>query len=177
MTAPVFSDVIPRIQNGDEAAFGEFYKSLSGRVFSYVVPRAGSREEALDLMQEVFLNIWSARLRFDYRNDASVYGFVFTIARRVLARHYGNRAKDKAIEAMTQDERYDMDIDSLGDVHTVERALVELSEDDRDIVTLRYWSGLSFAEIAGIQGKAETAVRVKHHRALEKLKTILKRYA
>lgn len=171
-----FKDVVERIGRGDEAAFQELYDAVSGRVFSYIVPRTASREEALDIMQEVFIGIWAARLRFTYRNDASVYGFVFTIARRVLAAHYGRAKRDAAIAEMPQDDRYDMDIESLGDVHMIERALTELSDDDRDVLTLRYWSGFSFDEIAQAQDKKETAVRVRHHRALGKLRTILSSY-
>ena len=171
-----FRDLITRVHDGDEAAFKLLYESLSGRVFSYIIPRVSNRDEALDLLQEVFLDLWSARLRFSYVNDASVWGFVFTITRRKLAEHYGKRKKDFDISELPQEDRYDMDVNSLGDIHSVERAMQELSEKDRDVLTLRYWSGLSFGEIAETNGKAETAVRVHHHRALAKLETILKKY-
>lgn len=165
--------LVEEIHKGNEAAFHEFYNALSDRVFAYLIPRVHNRDEALDALQEIFLALWSARLRFLYVNDASVYGFVFTIARRTLAKHYESRRKSKAIEERLDDERYDMDIDMLGDVHTVERALPQLSEKDQHIVTLRYWNGLSFAEIAEIEQSSENAIRVRHHRALEKLRAII----
>lgn len=171
-----FHSLIERIRTGDEIAFKELYESLSGRVFSYIIPRVSSRDEALDLLQDVFLDIWSARLRFSYVNDASVWGFVFTITRRKLAEHYGKRRKRSEISELPQEDRYDMDIDSLGDIHSVERAMQDLSEKDRDILTLRYWSGLSFAEIAEMKKKTETSVRVQHHRAIARLGSILKHH-
>lgn len=171
-----FRTTIERLHTGDEYAFKELYENLSGRVFAYIVPRVRTREEALDVMQDVFLAIWSARMRFAYVNDASVYGFVFTIARRQLVAYYKKHKRTVDIEARAEEDRYDMDTEALGDIYTVERALPQLSENDRDIITLRYWSGLSFAEIAEMKNTNENATRVQHHRALEKLKTIIERH-
>lgn len=182
-----FRSLVERLKSGDpryaegsgeasEVAFKELYESLSGRVFSYIIPRVGGREEALDVLQDVFLDLWSARLRFSYVNDASVWGFIFLIARRKLAEHYGKRRRDSEISELPQEDRYDMDIDALGDVHAIELGMKELSEKDRDVLTLRYWSGLSFAEIAEANGKTESTVRVHHHRALAKLETILRNH-
>jgi RNA polymerase sigma-70 factor (ECF subfamily) len=176
MQSEAFRGIIERLRQGDEKAFEELYTRLSGRVFSYILPRVKSRDEALDVLQEVFIAIWSARLRFAYRNDASVYGFVFTIARRTLASYYGGKKRDAATLELPQEDRYDMDIDGLGDAHMIERAMADLSDDDRDVLTLRYWSGFSFDEIAQMQGKHETAMRVRHHRALARLKSILSTY-
>ena len=175
-TTDTLRGIIERLHAGDEAAFEELYRKLSGRVFSYLIPRVKDRSAALDIMQEIFLAVWAARARFAYRNDASVYGFVFTIARRTLAGYYDSARRDKENAEIPQDDRYDMDINALGDAHMIERALGELSEDDRDVVILRYWSGFSFGEIADLKGAKETAMRVRHHRALEKLTTILKSY-
>ena len=175
-TTDTLRGIVERLHGGDEAAFEELYRKLSGRVFSYLIPRVKDRSAALDLMQEIFLAIWAARTRFAYRNDASVYGFVFTIARRTLAGYYDHARRDAENAAIEQDDRYDMDVESLGDAHMIERAMHELSEDDRDVMTLRYWSGFSFGEIADLKGSKETAVRVRHHRALEKLKDILASY-
>ncbi len=168
-----FKTIVERLRTGSEDAFHELYNALSPRVFSYLMPRAGSRENALDVLQDVFLGLWSSRLRFEYRGDASVWGFVFLIARRALIAHYKGRAKDALIEGITEDARYDMDLGAIGDIHTIERVLPKLSDDDREVVTLRYWSGFSFGEIAEMLGKEESAIRVKHHRALKKLESLL----
>jgi RNA polymerase sigma factor (sigma-70 family) len=166
-------DICERFKSGNEDAFKELYDALAGRVFSYVVPRAASREDALDMLQEIFLALWSARLRFTYHNDALLYGFVFTIARRTLASHYERNRHDKAVSELPQDDRYDLDVDAIGDVRMIEEALAGLSDDDRDLITLRHWNGLSFQEIGKIKDKTETAVRVQHHRALGRLKESL----
>ncbi len=176
-TKETLRGIVEQLHEGSEAAFEELYRKLSGRVFSYLIPRVKDRSAALDVMQEIFLAIWSARGRFNYRNDASVYGFVFTIARRTLASYYEGAKREKETAEIPQEDRYDMDIAALGDVHMIERAMTELPNDDRDVMTLRYWSGFSFAEIADLKGSKETAVRVRHHRALEKLKTILTSYS
>ncbi len=168
-----FKTIVERLRTGSDEAFRELYDALSPRVFSFLVPRAGSREDALDLLQEVFLGVWSSRLRFEYRGDASVWGFVFLIARRALIAHYKGRTKDALIEGITEDARYDMDLGAIGDAHTIERILPHLSDDDRDVITLRYWSGFSFGEIAEMLDKEESAIRVKHHRALKKLESLL----
>jgi DNA-directed RNA polymerase specialized sigma24 family protein len=56
-TTDTLRGIIEQLSEGSETAFEELYRKLSGRVFSYLIPRVKSREEALDVMQEIFLAI------------------------------------------------------------------------------------------------------------------------
>jgi len=100
---------------------------------------------------------------------------VFTIAKRKLSRIRQMRMREEPL-ADTHDVA-DMTATATPEERAViGRALGRLSEKDRDIVLLRYWSGLQFSAIASVMNMREGAVRVRHHRALTELEGILKPY-
>ena len=66
----------------------------------------------------------------------------------------------------------DHDTVAVAEAARVVDSLKHLNDIDRQVIVLRYYSGLPFAEIADILGKKEDAVKVRHHRAIEKLQRI-----
>jgi RNA polymerase sigma-70 factor (ECF subfamily) len=126
---------------------------------------------AEDLAQDVFVSLYQALPSFTYRSRAEFYAFVFTIVRRTLARHYG----DKHTKAHYL--RADIDGDLIPEERTeaeqsdIERALNTLPPLTREVVILHHWSGYTFAEIGVLLNLTESAARVRHHRALETMRT------
>jgi RNA polymerase sigma-70 factor (ECF subfamily) len=169
------SEALAKAAGGDERAFRALYDHLVDRLFSYVRSRAREREEATDVVQDIFLDIWGALPRFQYISDAHFYGFVFTIAKRRLIRHYKSHRHESLDDLEpNQIPRIDADITDPDGV----RALVDtLSEKYRDVIVLRYWSGLSFADIAFLLDTTETNAKVRHHRALKELHKLMNRHA
>jgi len=163
--------LITRIQSGDQEAFRMLYDSLADRLFGYVASRTSSRADALDVVQDIFIDLWTSLGRFDYRSDGHFYAFVFTIAKRKLYRHYKNGSHTESIDDLAPDEHPRVEADIVD--HDGMRGLVErLPEKYRDVIVLRYWSDMSFAEIADALGATEGNVKVRHHRALEKLRDL-----
>lgn len=161
--------------DGDEQSLRDLSKSVSRPLLPFLVSRLARREDALDALQDTLVDLWKALPRFSYTSDAAFFRFVFTIARRKLSRIRQMRMREEPLDdthdvadmtaAATPEERA-----------VIERALGKLSEKDRDIVVLRYWSGLQFSAIASVMQMREGAVRVRHHRALTELEGILKPY-
>lgn len=168
--------LVTEAQAGSEQAFHELYALLVDRLFAYTVSRVRNRDEAMDIVQEIFIDIWKALPRFTYQTDGHVYGFVFLVAKRKLAKHYANRKITVPLEDVDLSDMYEFDTDSLSDAQTITKAMEHLSERDREVLTLRYWSGLSFQEIADMLEEKETTVKVRHHRALEKMSTIIRTF-
>ena len=75
-------DLIDDSRKGDQKAFRVLFDTLSNRLFTYALSHTRSRDEALDLVQETFIDLWSALPKFNYKNDESFYGFVFLILKR-----------------------------------------------------------------------------------------------
>lgn len=156
---------------GNTASFKELYEFLSNRVFAYVRSRTATRDDALDTTQQVFIELWKSLPRFTYQSDPAFYAFLFTIAKRQLVRVY--REREHAPLLLEHEEEI-ADEEGNGDEgDTVMRALALLDEISREIVVLHHWSRYTFGEIATMLDMNESAVRVRHHRALGTLRTVL----
>ena len=158
---------------GDEQAFRPVFDCLKERVFQYVVSRSNSREDALDITQDIFVDIWKALRKFDYRSLGQFYGFVFLVARRRLIKYYRSRPKhveltdDQLLPSMVNHDQPHFD-----DHHDLLVNIKRLKGKYQEILRLRYWSGLSYAEAAAVLKISESAAKVWHHRAIKKLQEI-----
>ncbi len=165
------ADALALAGQGNELAFRAIYEHLSDRMFAFVRARARSRDEATDIMQDIFVDVWNALPRFTYITDAHFYSFVFTIAKRKLIRHYKTH-RHESLDDLEGHEIPRMNAD-VTDPDGMRDIVAKLPEKYREVVTLRYWSGLSFAEIGESLGLTENNAKVRHHRALKELEVIL----
>jgi RNA polymerase sigma-70 factor, ECF subfamily len=168
------SQLVQKSASGDAGSFKELYEHLLDKVFAYVRYRTHTEEDATDLTQEVFVDLYKALPAFTYSSKEQFYGFVFTITKRKLAKHYAN----KHTQALKNTSEFDEDryVETASDVHMsadIAHALTALDGITRDIVVLHHWSRYTFPEIATLIGMTESAVRVRHHRALKTLSASL----
>lgn len=161
---------------GDESAFHTLYERLNNTLFKYIVSRTRNRDDATDLLQDVFIDLWRGLQKFSYRSEGQFYGFVFTITKRKLSKHYKTNRKTQEIDENTPGQSYEMDIEKKDDLRVMTKAVSKLKEKNRIVIELRYWSGLTFSEIGTILNCKETTVKVRHHRALKTLEEIMKEY-
>jgi len=161
---------IQECQAGDSEAFHELYKILQKPIFGFIVARTNSRQESLDLLQDVFIDLWKALPKFRYRSDKEFYSFVFLVTRRKLANYYKTKP-----EIVTFSEEYMTEVyeEPTEDLSQIRKVLNKLKPKYREIIELRYWSDLSFRQIAEYLDAKETTVKVRHHRAIEKLNSLL----
>lgn len=170
----ILQERLERAADGDEQAFREVYELLVDRVFSFIRMRARSRDEAMDIVQDVFLDVWGALSRFRYVSDAHFYSFVFVITKRRLIKHYKTHVHE-SLEELEPHVHPKVDAD-ITDPDGVRDVVAKLPEKYRDVVALRYWSGLSFAEIGEYLGITENSAKVRHHRALKELERLIQRH-
>jgi len=159
------------------SAFETYYDEYKHKIFSYLFYRSGRNKElAEDLTSEVFMK---ALEKFHtFKEDSSFKSWIYAIAHNHLVDHF---RKDKTTVDIADVEHV---IPSEGDAKSilmkrvaaeqVEEMLQFLSDDETEIILLRYQQELPMKDIAEIVDKEETTVRVTIHRALAKLK---KRYA
>lgn len=163
------------------AAPGEqWYAEFGTRIYRYLRYRVASADEADELTAETFLRAVRAAASFDpARGNAKAW--LFRIAQNVLrdARRRERRRGSVSIEAFrdlvsaapSPEER----LLHEEEVRRLLAAMDELSERDREVVSLRYASELEYPEIAGILGIREAAVRTRLWRALGRLREVLAR--
>ncbi len=158
----------------DPERFEGLYRKYVGQIYSFAVYESRNHHAAEDLTEQVFLHALAALPRFQERGEGQGSTFrvwLFQIARnlasnerRRLARH-PQAVLDAAADVATTDDpaRLVADRDTAASAW---RAVQALPDDRRRALVLRFVGELSTAEIAGIMGRSEGAVRVLIHRGL-----------
>jgi len=182
-----FQDLAPqereRLRARDPEALELFYLRYFDRVYGYV--RRLLREEHLaeDVTQEIFMHIHRSLPSYDPGRDLRPW--VFTIATNKIRDHWRSRGhrdglRESAVEEGAGDSyavsphRGPTEILEANEVSDlVGRAIDGMPEIMRTTLVLRYFEGLSFAEIGRIVERNETAVRKRYSRALEELRKAL----
>ena len=155
-------------------SFRQLYALVQPKVFAYVSYRTTVREQAIDVTQDILLELYQSLPTFVYHSDAEFYGFVFTITRRKLARHYANKHTQASLRQSDVDIDETIATSGMSELElSVRQALEQLDQIDREIIVLHHWSRYTFAEIGTMVNMTEGAVRTRHHRAEAKLADLL----
>jgi RNA polymerase sigma-70 factor, ECF subfamily len=173
--------LVLQARKGDAAAFGQLYEHYAGPVFRFLCAHLDERLDAEDLTEEVFLRVWQALPGFTERG-VPFGGFLFRVARNALYDHY-RRNRGRSLTSLDGDDQDELNAGPIADPAVsvtlqmehkqLHQTLQRLREDQRQVLSLRFISGLSPEETAQAMGKSTGAVRVLQHRALGALKDLL----
>ncbi len=176
-------DFIEKAKAGDSAAFGHLYDHYIKQIYRFIALKVGTKETAQDLTHEVFMSAWQKLPNFKSQGFP-FSSWLYTIARNKVIDHYRTKKShvsiddDGVIESdllqsnVRTDELFDLQL-SITKVH---EALGQLTGEQREVITMRFVSDLSPAEIAQILNKREGTVRIIQYRAIQKLKKILEEH-
>ena len=168
------------LAEGDPTAFDELYGRHSRAVFGFLISRVGDYHASEDLLQAVFLRVLRERKR--YRGSGRFTSWLFTIARNLALDHLRRRCRslevtaddDLVISGRPGPDRDPRELAAAAeDAAAVHRALELLPEPQREALILRRFSGLSFAEIAEVQGQSVSSAKMRVFRGMAKLREIL----
>lgn len=149
----------------DAHRFTGMYDECRQRVWAYVVSRAG-RQVADEVVSETFAIAWR---RLDDVPDPAL-PWLLGVARNVLRDNVRAEVRRQAMAAELQAWTEGDVADQVTERMAVLRALAALREDDREILVLVAWHGLSPKEAARVIGCSTAAYRVRLHRARKRLK-------
>ena len=173
--------LLERLRAGDPEAFETLVISYQHRVFGVAVRMLGSRAEAEEIAQEVFLR--AHRALGEFRGEARLSTWLYAIASRLCLNRLASPDRrvlrgDDALadvpaplaDAGAAAERAERDA-------AVRQAIAELPEDRRIVLVLRDIEGLSYEEIAEALALELNTVRSRLHRARQQLRDKLERFA
>lgn len=169
------SEILARIAAGDTDQFGLLYDAYAERIYRYLFYRTHDRETSQDLTSAVFFKAIKNIQRFDTRKG-NFSAWIYRIARNTLFDHYRTTRGSDPIESaedVADDTNIERDAGDRELIRTVRASFGALSESQREIVTLRVWDQLSYAEIAKVLGKSEASCKVDFYRAVTKLKKLV----
>ena len=173
--------IVARVLSGQEHLFETLVRRYQTRILSHVARMVGSREDALDLSQEIFLKVFGALDRFNPEFRFSTW--LFRIAGNAAIDHLRKR-KPRTVPLETTDsdghvsspEYKSSDLDPFGRLRNTERgdaitrAIADLPAEFRELIALRHFTGLSYEEIAEVKNMPLGTVKNKLFRARAVLK-------
>ncbi len=176
---PSVDEAVGRAQKGDAAAFAVLYEDYYDRIFRYVSFKTGNSLEAEDITAEVFVKMLESIDSFRWQGY-QFSSWLFRIAHNLVVDHFRKRGRrhivalDDAPAAATE---YNPDLDRKRDVDMsmvpVQEAMKDLTDLQREVISLRFAAGLSVAETARAVGKKDNAVKALQHAGIKKLRGIL----
>lgn len=170
--------LISTAKKGDRDAFGRLYGHYHPAIYRFVVAKVSFRHEAEDITHEVFLKAWKSLP--SYKEKGFPFSsWLYRIARNRVIDHYRTKKSDSDIDNVSDEfvrivDDIEESIDHLIDFERVKEKLNQLSSDQQDVLILKFVEDMEIAEIAGILNKKEGAIRIIQHRALNKLKELLR---
>lgn len=168
-----------RVRLGDESAFAEFYDEVGGVVYGTVLRVIRNPAQAEEVTQEVFVELWRTAARFDPARG-SVRTWVATMAHRRAVDRVRSEQSARNREAVdaTRDvvPEHDHVVEQVAanlDRERVAQALRSLTEPQREAVTLAYYGGLTYREVAIRLDLPEGTVKTRIRDGLIRLRDVM----
>jgi RNA polymerase sigma-70 factor (ECF subfamily) len=164
---------LPFDRSGDELR--ELYRRYAGELFGFAMGALGDREQAEEVVQDVFAQLWRHAGRYD-GSRASVRTWLYAIARnRIVDAHRRAAARPRRADESSAEAEAELDesLDQAVLRWQVSAALARLSPAHRDVIRLAHYGGLTMREIAERTGVPLGTVKSRTSYALRHLRLIL----
>ncbi|MGL4649706.1 MAG: sigma-70 family RNA polymerase sigma factor, partial [Caldilineaceae bacterium] len=148
----------------DESALGELYDRYEARIFSYIYRRTGDETVAEDLTAQVFVKMLQA-IRDRRAWHSSFSGWLYRIAHNVVIDQYRQRDRqaqiglDEAPDLVAEDDDPAVSAELRLTADKVRFAMRQLTDEQAEVLSLRFLEGYSIFEVASLMNKTEGAIK------------------
>ncbi len=172
--------LVERAKNKDQQAFSELYEAYFDKIYRYIVLKTGDREEAEDMTQQVFLKALRSISSFKWKG-APFSAWLYRIAHNQIVDHLRKRDRhpstllnEDAPPASTSRESNPQKMTEHAlDMEQVLSATQNLTDSQREVISLRFTSDLPTDQVAKIMGKNLGAIKALQHSAILALRKTL----
>jgi RNA polymerase sigma-70 factor (ECF subfamily) len=176
-------ELIARAAKGDQQAFEALYDQSSSLLFTLALRILRDHEDAAELMQEVYLEVWRKGVRYDPARGTPI-AWLVTLTRsraidRLRSRASKGHGRTESIEDMDMPELPDTErgpFEAVADIElrtAVTKALALLPEAQQEALELAYYEGLSHTEIAARLNQPVGTIKTRIKLGMSKLKMAL----
>lgn len=172
--------LVTKVLHGETEAFAYIVDRYKVQIYNLMFRYSNTREDAADMTQDVFCRVFE-RLN-NYQNRDQFFSWLYTVALNYAkdwAKKKNNRRRTLArfsVEAMTNEATSAHSLlEADQEASSLTAALETLADDRREMVILRYRHERTIRELAGIFGLSDSAVKMRLHRAIEDLRSKLKK--
>ena len=164
--------LVQKAKAGDPEAFAQLYDAYVDRIYRYIYFRVSDDSLTEDLTSQVFLKAWEYLDR--YKAGSSPYlAWLYTIARNLVIDHYRTKREtvnlDDIVHITGNEPTPDEEVQNRFEIEEMRDALQFLTDEQQQVLILRFISGLSTENVAEIMEKREGAIRALQMRALQTL--------
>lgn len=170
-TVNLHQDLIERCLSGDRGAYYDLYKLYSKAMYNTAYRITGKEEEAEDVLQDSFISAF--RNLNHYRGDASFGAWL----KKIVVNKAITAVQKRRFDPIPDDERWDMAEEEIPEeyadgltVERVKRAIEQLPDGYRSVLSLYLLEGYDHQEIAEIMGITESTSKSQLNRAKAKLR-------
>ncbi len=176
-------EIISRILKGEQSAFSILVAKYQNYVFTLVLRFTENREDAEEIAQDVFVKAY--RSLADFRGDSKFSTWLFTITRTTCLSFLRKKKLDTqsldneriGLQLENRESGFNANLVEQKSRHTMlSRAISMLSVDDAQLLNLFYKAEQTLEEIGKIMGLDPNTVKVKLHRARQRLKEKMEKY-
>ncbi len=166
---------LPKAYQLDERALTEIYEGLSSPLYRYAYRLLGNARDAEDIVAETFQRLLLA-LQHNHGPRDHLAAYLYRIAHNLVVDRYRRNPRpetelDEALEA-ADDDPAEAAARRIAQAHA-RSALWKLTADQRQVILLKYFEGLSNEEVAAALDKPVGAIKSLQHRALDSMRRIL----
>lgn len=166
------------VQAGSRYSLSQLMRRYANPLLTFLQRMTGDYHLSEELFQETFLAVWVSRDKYQFPRPFQYW--LFGIASnqcktRLRDKLRGRRALDHFRDFQSSTDSHSP-LESAVATETanlVEQAVLQLPDQQREVVVLRVWNGLSYQSIAGILNRTEGTVRSHMHHALNSMRTFL----
>jgi len=162
--------------NEYETRLSGLYEEYYDKIARYVYVHIGNKEEAEDIAGEVFLKALKS-LKSYREQGVPMQGWLFRIAHNLTIDYLRKMDKRRTVpidSVVLRANGNPVDIAEINiDFERVTEAVKQLTTEQREVINLRFFGGLTSKEVGGVLGKSDGAVREMQRAAIEKLRGIM----
>jgi RNA polymerase sigma-70 factor (ECF subfamily) len=169
--------LLTHVAKGDQAAFEALYDQLGASVYGLIRKVLRNPSQAEEVAQEVLLEVWRTASRFDpARGSAATW--MLTIAHRraidrVRAEEAAAAREQRTAQAPTAVDEVAETVEASMDAERLRRCLAGLTELQRESITLAYYGGYSYAQVAALLDTALGTIKTRIRDGLTRLRACL----
>ncbi len=169
--------LVRRAVRRDSEAFAELYDLYIDRIFKYVYYKVGLVPVAEDLTSQVFLKAWE-RIGDYQLTERPFAAWLYRIAHNHVVDHYRTRHAETPLDELSLADERMPNFDDWAELHLtrekLQKAIAQLTDDQQQVIILRFLEGYSAEQVGEMLGKDSGAVRALQFRALNALQRLLR---
>jgi RNA polymerase sigma-70 factor (ECF subfamily) len=168
--------LVAQAKDGDRSAVGQLYRRYAPAIYGYIASRVGDPALAEDLTSEAFLCALEGLPQFEYRG-ISISAWLYRIAHDRMTDHFRRQARRPTLpledEHLPAQNDLDQEVDARLGLDQVGKALERLTDEQHQVILLRFVAGLKLKEVAYVMDKSTDAVKMLQLRALTRLRQLV----